>query len=67
MALDMARKISFKPTSRRSSHVLTPETGSPGTGHGAELSRASAQVTQVFGTHNRSKPGKRRQPAALSS
>ena len=28
-----------------------PETGSPGTGHGTALSRASAQVTQVFGTH----------------
>ena len=31
-----------------------PETGSPGTGHGTALSRASAQVTHVFGTHRSS-------------
>jgi hypothetical protein len=44
MALDMARKISFKPTSRRSSHGRRPETYSPGTGHRTTLCRASAQV-----------------------
>jgi hypothetical protein len=51
MALDTIRKISFKRTSRRSSHVRTGQDRLAGTGRGTALSRASAQVTQVSGTH----------------
>jgi hypothetical protein len=52
MALDTVRKISFKPTSRRSSHARTGQDRLAGTGRGkTALSRASAQVTRVFGTY----------------
>jgi hypothetical protein len=49
MALDTVRKISFKPTSRRSSHVQTGQDRLPRTGRGTVLRRASAQVTRLFG------------------
>ena len=51
------KKISFKPTSRESSHPGQVGTGPPGTKHGAELTArraASAQVALVIGTHNHS-------------
>ena len=52
MALDMARKISLKPTSRRSSHVRTGQDRLARHWTRTALRRACAQVTQVFGTHN---------------
>ena len=51
MALDTVRKISFKPTSRRSSHVRTSQDRLARHWTLEVLCRASAQVTQVFGTH----------------
>jgi hypothetical protein len=59
MAPDTVRKISFKPTSRRSSHVRTGQDRLAGTGRGTALCRASAQVTQVFGTHRSGRFGSR--------
>jgi len=52
MARDTTRKISFKPTSRRSSH-LRPARPTPNAGPGpATFRRAYARVTKVFGTHS---------------
>jgi hypothetical protein len=54
------RNISFKPTSRRSSHASPNQTACPpGTVRVTALTasrEASAQVAQVFGTHNRPRP-----------
>jgi hypothetical protein len=49
------RKISFKPTSRESSHPGQVDTGPPGTKRGTEPTArpgASAQLALVIGTHN---------------
>jgi hypothetical protein len=51
MALDTVRKTSFNPTSRGSSHVRKTLDGLAWHWTGTALCRASAQVTQVFGTH----------------
>src|SRR5215470_4022460 len=49
------RKISFKPTSRRSSHLRTdqhlPTPHDRTRGRAAAICTTSTQVTQVFGTH----------------
>jgi len=49
MALDTVRKISFNPTSRRSSHALA---GAGPSGQRSAVIGASGQVAQVFGTRN---------------
>ena len=49
------RKISFKPTNRRSSHASPNQTCPPGTVRVTDPTasrKASAQVAQVFGTHS---------------
>ena len=59
-ARETIRKISFKPTSRRSSH-LRPGQDRPGRHRTRDRAdrasaRASAQVAQVFGTHKSASP-----------
>jgi hypothetical protein len=49
-ARETIRKISFKPTSRRSSHLRSGQTGPAHAERSIALCRAFAQVARVFGT-----------------
>src|SRR2546430_9288006 len=54
-ARETMRKISFKPTSRRSSHLQSGQDLPASRRRGTEptvICRASDQVAQVFGTYN---------------